>query len=56
MRRGSNNPRVHNLTWWSAQQAADIAGVHTRTGEIPPYRAQLDGAQNWPVSVSFLLD
>lgn len=38
------NEDVHPLVWWTAQQVADKAGVHTGDGEIPPYRAQLDAA------------
>lgn len=32
---------VHPLTWWTAQRAADAAGIHAGVGEIPPYRAQV---------------
>jgi len=28
----------HPLMWWTVQQVADLAGVHTGVGEIPPYR------------------
>jgi hypothetical protein len=41
---GSNNARLHQVMWWTAQQGADIAGVHTGTGEIPPYRVAIDPA------------
>jgi hypothetical protein len=30
---------LHPLMWWTAQQALDVAGVHTGVGEIPAYRA-----------------
>lgn len=40
---GGNNS-LHPLMWWTAQKAADQAGVHTGDGEIPPYRAELDAA------------
>ena len=40
---GQNNG-LHPLMWWTAQKAADQAGVHTGDGEIPPYRADLDAA------------
>jgi hypothetical protein len=32
---------LHPLMWWTAQRGLDAAGVHTGTGEIPPYRAQI---------------
>jgi hypothetical protein len=35
------NTYVHPAMWWGAQQALDVAGVHTGTGEIPPYRAHV---------------
>jgi hypothetical protein len=35
------NGTAHPLMWWTAQKALDSAGVHTGTGEIPPYRATL---------------
>lgn len=35
---------LHPLMWWTAQQVADALGVHSGTGEIPPYRAELDAA------------
>ena len=38
------NDSTHPLMWWTAQKAADQAGVHTGDGEIPPYRAELDPA------------
>jgi hypothetical protein len=28
-----------SLMWWTAQQGADAAGVHTGVGEVPAYRA-----------------
>lgn len=33
---------LHGPMWWTAQQALDIAGVHTGVGEIPPYRVSVD--------------
>jgi hypothetical protein len=38
------NDMLHPLMWWTAQKAADQAGVHVVSGEIPPYRADLDAA------------
>ena len=38
-----SNKSTHPLVWWTAQQQADKAGVHSGTGEIPPYRAELTG-------------
>jgi len=40
----STGDRLHPLMWWTAQRAADIAGVHLGVGEIPPYRAQIAAA------------
>lgn len=40
----STGDTVHPVMWWTAQQAADVAGVHTGVGEIPPYRAEVDAA------------
>lgn len=34
--------RVHPVMWWTAQQGLDVAGVHTGTGEIPAYRAEIE--------------
>ncbi|HEV8359630.1 MAG TPA: peptide-N4-asparagine amidase [Candidatus Thermoplasmatota archaeon] len=31
----------HKYLYWTAQQALDIAGVHTGVGEIPPYRVAI---------------
>lgn len=39
------NDAQHPVMWWSAQRAADVVGVHTGPGEIPPYRLTLDAAQ-----------
>ena len=33
-----------DVMWWTAQQGADIAGVHTGVGEIPPYRIDVAAA------------
>jgi hypothetical protein len=41
---GQTGNTLHPLMWWTAQKAADQAGVHTGDGEIPPYRAELDAA------------
>ncbi|MEA3198708.1 MAG: hypothetical protein QOE90_136 [Thermoplasmata archaeon] len=30
---------IASVMWWTAQQALDLAGVHTGVGEIPAYRA-----------------
>ncbi len=36
------DPTIHGAMWWTAQQAANDAGVHaTGTGVIPPYRGEL---------------
>jgi hypothetical protein len=35
------NATEHPLMWWTAQKELDALGVHTGTGEIPPYRATL---------------
>ncbi len=40
----STGDAVHPVAWWTAQQAADVAGVHLGVGEIPPYRAELEAA------------
>lgn len=39
---------VHPAAWWTAQRAADIAGVHLGVGEIPPYRAEV-AAEDLPL-------
>jgi hypothetical protein len=31
--------QIAGAMWWTAQQAADLAGVHQGVGEIPAYRA-----------------
>lgn len=36
-----SNDSLHPLVWWTAQREADRAGVHSGTGEIAPYRAEL---------------
>jgi hypothetical protein len=36
---------IHPVVWWSAFQAADVAGAHTGVGQIPPYRLALDASQ-----------
>jgi hypothetical protein len=36
-----SNDSTHPLVWWTAQREADWAGVHSGTGEIAPYRAEL---------------
>ena len=38
---GGGNNSVHPVAWWTAQQALDVAGVHTGVGEIPPYRIEI---------------
>lgn len=35
------NTTAHPVVWWTGQRLLDSAGVHTGTGEIPPYRATL---------------
>lgn len=35
---------AHPVMWWTAQRAADAAGVHTGPGEILAYRAEIDPA------------
>jgi hypothetical protein len=35
---------IHPVLWWTAQQGADVAGIHLGVGEIPPYRATVDAA------------
>lgn len=35
------NDLLHRGMWWTGQQALDVAGVYTGTGEIPAYRAEL---------------
>jgi hypothetical protein len=35
------NDSAHPVMWWTAQREADRAGVHSGTGEIAPYRAEL---------------
>lgn len=42
------NDRVHPAMWWTAQQAADAAGVHTGVGEVPAYRADV-GSEMLPL-------
>ena len=36
---------VHPVMWWSAFQAADVAGAHVGVGEVPAYRAEIDASQ-----------
>ena len=36
-----SNDSTHPLVWWTAQQELDRLGVHTGTGEIPPYRVEV---------------
>ena len=36
-----SNDSTHPLVWWTAQKELDRAGVHTGTGEIPPYRVSV---------------
>ncbi len=38
---GATGTTLHPLMWWTGQQALDQAGVHTGTGEIPPYRIEV---------------
>ncbi len=38
---GSTGNTLHPVMWWTGQQALDQAGVHTGTGEIPPYRIEV---------------
>lgn len=39
------NDAEHPVMWWTAQRAADVVGVHTGPGEIPPYRLSLNADQ-----------
>ncbi|HUR69902.1 MAG TPA: peptide-N4-asparagine amidase [Candidatus Thermoplasmatota archaeon] len=41
---GEQEVLIHQLAWWTAQQAADQAGAHANAGEIPPFRVALDAA------------
>jgi hypothetical protein len=34
----STGDTLHPIMWWTAQQAADRAGIHGGVGEIPQYR------------------
>lgn len=37
----STGDAVHPVMWWTAQQAADRAGIHGGVGEIPQYRIEV---------------
>lgn len=41
---GEGNGPVNRALYWTAQPVTDQAGIHHGSGEIPPYRAQLDAA------------